>query len=44
MFRKDKIVGEKTRGGGILLYIRDTVIAVRIEEEDDVRMKHCGLN
>jgi len=36
MFRKDRNVGKKTRGGGLLLYIRETVTALRIEEEDDV--------
>jgi len=36
MFRKDRIVGEKTRSGGLLPYIRNTVTVLRIEEEDDV--------
>jgi len=28
--------GRRQGGGGLLLYIRDTVTALRIEEEDDV--------
>jgi len=36
MLRKNRIVREKKEGGVLLLYIRDTVTALRIEEEDDV--------
>ena len=36
MFRKDRIRGDKKRGGGILLYIRDTLTAIRLEEDDTI--------
>jgi len=37
LFKKDRIVREKTGGGSLLRYIRDSVTELRIEEEDDVR-------
>jgi len=36
MFRADRIVGEKTRGGGLLLYIRDKFTALKLKKDDDI--------
>jgi ribonuclease P/MRP protein subunit RPP40 len=41
MFRKDRTVGLKQRGGGVLLYIKNSVNAVEREEYQDINFPEC---
>jgi len=41
MFRRDRMIGVKTRGGGVLLYIKNSINAVEREEYADKNFPEC---
>jgi ribonucleases P/MRP protein subunit RPP40 len=41
MFRKDRILDKKQRGGGVLLYIRNSISAVEREDIHDINFPEC---
>lgn len=49
VFRRDRSLGEKKRGGGVLLYVRDNLVAVDVSDKgsgksESIWVNICGSN